>query len=85
MDCGAFSEITTPIAKMILIIAPILLFLFGTLDFTRAVAAGDDKAMKKALSDFFKRLVICMLILLLPTLINTLMGWIKFQDLTACW
>lgn len=85
IDCGIFVDITKPIAKMLMIAAPILLLVFGTIDFTGAVAASDEKAMKKAVSNFIKRLIVCVVILILPVLINTLMGWIKFDDLTACW
>jgi hypothetical protein len=83
-SCAEFKEITKPIYNIIMIGAPSLLFLFGTIDFGRAVAAGDEKEMKKATSDFLKRLIICVVILLLPTLINLIMGWTTFGDLSAC-
>jgi len=82
--CAEFKEITKPIYNIIMIGAPSLLLLFGTIDFGRAVAAGDEKEMKKATSDFVKRLGICVAILLLPTLINLIMGWTTFGDLSAC-
>jgi len=82
--CAEFKEITQPIFGIIMIGAPSLLLLFGTIDFGKAVAAGDEKEMKKATSDFIKRLVICVVILLLPTLINLVMGWTTFGDLSAC-
>lgn len=84
IDCGEFVEITKPIAQIVMIAAPILLLVLGTVDFLKAVAASDEKAMKKATSDFVKRLLICVIILILPLLINMIMGWVKFQDLTAC-
>lgn len=84
IDCGEFVEITKPIAKIIMIAAPILLLVLGTVDFMKAVAASDEKAMKKAMSDFIKRLLICVIILILPVLINMIMGWVKFKDLSAC-
>lgn len=85
VDCGAFAEITKPIAQIIMIAAPILVLVLGTVDFGRAVAASDEKEMKKATSDFVKRLLICVAILILPVLINMIMGWVQFKDLTACW
>lgn len=84
IDCGEFVEITKPIAQIVMIAAPILLLVLGTVDFLKAVAASDEKAMKKAVSDFVKRLLICVVILLLPLIINMIMGWVKFQDLSAC-
>ena len=84
VSCEDFKEITKPIYTIIMIGAPSLLLLFGTIDFGRAVAAGDEKEMKKATGDFLKRLIICVVILLLPTLINLIMGWTTFDDLSAC-
>ena len=84
-NCGAFVEITKPIAQAIMIIAPIILLVMGTIDMTKAVAASDEKAMKTAVSTLFKRFIICVIILLLPIVVNLIMGWTKFGDLTACW
>jgi hypothetical protein len=82
--CAEFKEITRPIYNIIMIGAPSLLLLFGTIDFGKAVAAGDEKEMKQATSSFVKRLMICVAILILPTLINLIMGWTTFGSLSAC-
>lgn len=85
VGCGAFVEITKPIAQGIMIIAPIILLVMGTIDMTKAVAASDEKAIKTAVSTLLKRFIICIIILLLPIIVNLIMGWTKFGDLTACW
>lgn len=84
-DCGAFADITSKARDIIMIAAPILLLVLGTVDFMKVVGAGDEKAMRKVLSDFVKRLIICVVILILPILVNLIMGWTKYNDLTACW
>ena len=80
VDCGVFSEYTTIAARLIMIISPILL----TVDFIGAIAASDEKAIKKATSNFLKRLLICVIILILPILVNLIIGFTTFNDLTAC-
>ena len=83
-DCGVFSEYTTIAARLIMIISPILLIVLGTVDFIGAIAASDEKAIKKATSNFLKRLLICVIILILPILVNLIIGFTTFNDLTAC-
>lgn len=85
IGCGAFSDIASKARDIIMIAAPILLLVLGTVDFMKAVGASDEKAMRKVLSDFVKRLIICVIILILPILVNLIMGWTKYNDLTACW
>jgi len=84
VDCGAISEITRPAAHLIMIAAPILLIIMGAVDVLGAVTGSDEKAMKKALNNFMKRLIICVIILILPMLVNMVIGWTTLKDLTAC-
>lgn len=84
VDCGVIADITLPLTRLILIAAPILLVIMGTVDFLGAVTASDEKAMRKATSNLIKRFVICVLILLLPLLVNFVIGWTTFKDFTAC-
>ena len=84
VNCGALSEITRPAAHIILIMAPILLLVFSALDILKAVTSGDDKSMAKALSNIPKRFIICVVILLLPLIVNAIIGWTTFNDLTSC-
>lgn len=84
VDCGVISNITRPAAHLIMIAAPILLIVLGAVDILGAVTANDEKAMKKATSTLLKRFIICVIILILPLLINFIIGWTTFKDLTAC-
>lgn len=59
------------------IAAPFMIVLFGSLDFFKAVAAGDEKKMKESKTNFVKRLIAFLLLILLPfvvQLIFTFMG-----------
>lgn len=55
------------------IIVPILIILFGTVDFAKAVIAGKEENMKKAQGDFAKRVLIGVAIFFVPLLVNVIM------------
>jgi len=84
VDCGVISEFTRPAAHWILFLAPMLLVVLGAIDFLGAVASNDEKDMKKAINTFMKRLIICIIIILLPTIINMIISFTTFNDLTSC-
>ena len=50
--------------------AIILLFVFTITDFIKAIASSDDKAIKKALQNAIKRIIIAIIIFFLPILIE---------------
>ena len=58
------------------LVGPILVVIFGSLDFTKAVVASDEKVMKKAREAFVKRLIALLLLLLSPEIVNLLVGLI---------
>lgn len=84
VDCGIIAEVTRPAAHIILILAPILLLVMGTIDFLGAVTAGDEKSMNKAVNTFLKRLLICVIIMVLPMIINMIISFTTFKNLTSC-
>ena len=84
VDCGTISEITRPLAKIIMIAAPILLLVMSAVDILGVVSSGDEKGMKKCWSNLIKRFLICVVILILPILVNIVISWTTFKDLTSC-
>lgn len=84
VDCGVIADITRPAIRLILIAAPIILIVMGGVDILTVVTSGDEKGMKKAWSNLIKRFIICVVIFLLPLLVNFIIGWTTFDDLTAC-
>ena len=84
VDCGIISEITRPAAHIIMIAAPILLLILGTIDFLGAVTANDERKMKKATDNFIKRLLICVVIMILPLLVNMIISFTTFKNLHSC-
>lgn len=57
---------------MIKIAAPILVVVFGSIDFFQAVIASDDKQMKTATTKFSKRLMLAAAIFFIPYVIEVL-------------
>lgn len=84
VDCGVIADITGPAAKLIMIAGPIILIVMGTVDILGVVTSGDEKSMSKAWSNLIKRFLICVVLLILPLLINFIIGWTTFKNLTAC-
>lgn len=62
------------ILTYIRIIVPILIILFGTIDFAKAVIAGKEDNMKKAQTDFIKRIAAGVIVFLAPTIIDIIMS-----------
>ena len=53
---------------------PIILIVFGILDFTKAIFAGDEEKMRKAQKDFIKRIAISVLIFIMPIIVDLLLN-----------
>lgn len=61
------------ILGIVRIIVPILIILLGTIDFAKAVIAGKEDNMRKAQTDFIKRIIAGIAVFLVPTLVNVIM------------
>ncbi len=59
---------------IIKIIAPVLVIIFGSLDFAKAIFQADEDKQKKAGKDFAKRLIAAALIFLIPTILEIILG-----------
>lgn len=78
LDCSAFftsdiKDLINEILEIPRIIIPIVVILFGIIDFAKATIASKEDAMKKAQSDFVKRIVIGVAIFFVPTLVDLVM------------
>ena len=67
---GDTLELIQQVFDWIKILAPILLIIFGSLDYAKAVIANDDKGLNKATSNFIKRCIAAVAVFFLPFLIN---------------
>lgn len=77
IDCGLLDpELVSTIQQIfdiVRLIVPIILILFGSMDFGKAVIANDQDALKKAASSFLKRAVAAVIIFFLPAIIRYLL------------
>lgn len=79
-NCGQiFNEDFNKFVKNVMIIfyiaGPILLILFGSLDFAQATVSSEKDALKKASINFSKRLTATLLLFLTPTIINIILSF----------
>ena len=66
------------------VLAPVLLLVFTSIDFAKAVFANDDKSgMTKAKNNFLKRSAAALLVFFAPEIIKLILG-LASGDLTAC-
>jgi hypothetical protein len=56
------------------IIGPILALIFGILDFAKATLSYDNDAMKKASTDFAKRLIAAVILVILPIVLKIILN-----------
>ncbi len=86
VNCDAYSDIldiVNTVFNWIQIGAPILLIIFGALDFGKAVINNDQDALKKATSNFTKRAIATVAIFFLPMIINLIFRMDGIKDLIA--
>ena len=79
VSCGNINNIPKTIPKttslvvtFISIIAPVLLIVFGSLDFYKAIASGNDDNFKKCRNAFINRVVAAIFVFLIIVLVRSL-------------
>lgn len=76
------------VIRIIQIAAPLALIIFGSLDFFKAIIAGDEKEMKAKRKPFIGRLIAAVVILLLPMLVKLVMKTVANNTnntFAKCW
>ena len=76
------------VIRIIAIAAPFALIIFGSLDFFKAIVAGDEKEMKAKRKPFVGRLIAAIIILLMPTIVRLVMKTIAKNSnntFATCW
>ena len=74
--CGAIPDpvfnVTSMIIMAIQIVVPVLLIIWGMIDFTKAVIGGDENKIKDAQKIFIKRLIAAAVVFLTVTIVKLL-------------
>ena len=76
-ECGFGEDMVAwiiRILKIVRFIVPVLVIVLSIVDYIAAISSADDDAIKKAGNRFSKRLLIMILIFLLPSLIQFILG-----------
>lgn len=66
-------QIARLVIRILQIGIPFALIIWGSIDFFKAVIAGDEKEIKQKRKPFIQRLIAAILVLVLPILVNTIM------------
>ena len=80
-DCDDFQVFHT-IYNILRVIAPILVIIFGTLDYAKAVIASDIEKMEKSKKNFPKRLLLLVLFIMVPFIISFLISNFSSTNIT---
>lgn len=78
-------EVFHTLYVMLEIAAPILVILFGTLDYAKAVMSSDVEKIEKSKKKFPKRVLLLVLFLFIPVIINFLVGSFSSTNANLMW
>ena len=81
-------EIARFVIRILQIAVPFALIIWGSLDFFKAVIAGDEKEMKQKRKPFMQRVIAALIIVLLPSLVNLIIKNIAVKtqnSFSTCW
>lgn len=88
-------QIARLVIRILQIAVPFALIIWGSLDFFKAVIAGDDKEMKQKRKPFIQRLIAAVIILVLPIIVNAIIRTLgggddpnentKYNQFKKCW
>ena len=73
------------IVRVLQILIPIALIVYGTLDLGKAVIAGDEKKIQEAQKPFVKRIVAAVIVFLVPWIVSFVIGVVGSDDWHNCW
>lgn len=76
-DAVLIANIFHSVIVVIKIFIPIVLIIFGMLDLGKAVMSNDEKTMKEAQGKLIKRFIYAVLVFLIVTLVQTIIGFIS--------
>ena len=80
-------RVVVQLIKIFMIVIPIALIIYGTIDLGKAVIASDEKEVKAAQSRLIKRFIYAALIFFVPMLVGVVMNVVSVggEGDTASW
>ena len=73
------------VVRVLQIVIPIALIIWGTIDLGKAVIAGEDKKIKEGREIFIKRLIAAIIVFLVPFIVNLVMGFVSKGEWKDCY
>lgn len=70
-------KVLVAVIKLVMVVIPIALILYGTIDLGKAVIASDEKEVKAAQSRLIKRFIYAALIFFVPMLVGVVMNLVS--------
>lgn len=80
----SIANITHYMVLIFQILAPVMLIVLGSIDLAKAVTGGNDDAIKKAQSVFFKRLVTAVILFMVITIVRMVLGLLSTDTIIDC-
>ena len=80
----SIANITHYMVIIFQILAPVMLIILGSYDLAKAVSGGNDDAIKKAQSVFFKRLLTAVILFLVITIVRMVIGLLSNDTILSC-
>ncbi len=73
------------VVRVLQILVPVALIVWGTLDLGKSVIAGDEKKIKENQGRFVKRVVAAVIVFLIPWIVGLIMGTVGGDEWKQCW
>lgn len=81
--CGGLlpiAKVIVGLIKIVMIVIPVALIVYGTIDLGKAVIASDEKEVKAAQSRLIKRFIYAALVFFVPMLVGVFMNIVSTGD-----
>ena len=81
----AIINIAVTVVRILQILVPVALIVWGTIDLAKAVIEGDEKKMKEKRKPFIQRVISAVIVFLVPWLVGLILGMVGGQEWKQCW
>lgn len=78
-------QVAYTVVRILQILVPIGLIIWGTLDFGKAVIEGDEKKMKEKRKPFIQRVISAVIVFLIPWLVSVILNNVGAKEWKECW
>lgn len=78
-------SIAKTVVRILQILIPIALIIWGTVDLGKAVIAGEEKKIQEARKPFIQRVIAAVIVFLIPWIVEFVMGYVSNGEWYDCW